>query len=535
MALSSRSSSSQRVLARIGTVVHKCRIERLIGIGGMAAVYAAIRDDGQPVAIKFLLERFHDDANMVRLFGQEANVANQVGHPGAVPVLDCSVDEDGCAFLIMPLLDGETVRARWERSSDQRMPLADVGVLVSDMLDVLASAHARGIVHRDIKPDNLFIGLNGELRVLDFGIARRSDRDGSVTVTGHMIGTPAFMSPEQAIGDRHAVGPTSDVWSVGATMFTLLSGDFVHDTESSAGQLAAAATRHARSLGDVAPHLPLSIVRFVDKALAFDPKARWPSAREMRDALHTSLEGAIGESVEVLIARVRAKFAADLAHQTEATYAKQPSRQELKSRVQTSERPWMRFVHPDIEVSAYLPKFFGAMTATASRILADHGLGEFADTGWFIPDTRPWWPMEPYVLVLHALMATVGPIKAIDVGKQKVQHVHLPPDLNVHDIHGMMGAVDAAYHLNHRQNSEPMFDIQSGRMVDIIGHYHYRGRLDTEQSIVMECENPYPCELDQGILLGFARRFEPRAVVEHAPGTCRKEGGESCVYHVTWW
>ncbi|WP_394848961.1 serine/threonine protein kinase [Pendulispora brunnea] len=528
-------SRSQRALARIGTVVHKCRIERLIGIGGMAAVYAATRDDGQHVAIKFLLERFHEDANMVRLFSQEANVANQVQHRGAVPVLDCSVDEEGCAFLIMPLLDGETVRARWERC-DQRMPLAEVGVIVSDTLDVLASAHARGIVHRDIKPDNLFIVSDGELRVLDFGIARRSDRDGSVTLTGHMIGTPAFMSPEQAIGDRRAVGPASDAWSVGATMFTLLSGQFVHETESSAGQLAAAATRQARSLGDVAPHLPLSIARFVDKALAFDPKDRWPSAHSMREGLHASLEGILNEPMATIASRVHAKFAADLAHQTEATYAKQSLRQQdLKSHVRTPVRPWMRFVHSDLEVSAYLPKFFGAMTGTASRILADHGLGQFADTGWFVPDTRPWWPMEPYVLVLHELMDAVGPIKAIDIGKQKVQYVHLPPDLGVHDIHAMMAAVDAAYHLNHRRNGEPLFDIASGRMVDIIGHYHYRGRFDTEQSIAMECENPYPCELDLGILLGFARRFEPRAVVEHAPGPCRKEGAESCTYHVTWW
>ncbi|WP_394839092.1 protein kinase [Pendulispora rubella] len=531
--MSSRSSTSQRAFARIGTVVHQCRIDRLIGIGGTAVVYAATRDDGQRVAIKFLLERFHDDAHMVRLFSQEANVANQVPHRAAVPVLDCSVDESGCAFLIMPLLEGETVRSRWEYGG-HRMPLADVGVIVSDTLDVLESAHAIGIVHRDIKPDNLFIVADGEVRVLDFGIARRTGRDGSATLTGHTIGSPAFMSPEQALGDRHAVGPASDIWSAGATMFTLLSGQFVHESESGAGQLAAAATRQARSLGDVASDLAPSIVRFVDKALSSDPKDRWPSARAMRAALHASLEGAVNEPMEAITARVRAKFAMDLAQRTEPIHAKQP-RQELKSRSKSPPRPWMRFVHPDIEVKAYLPKFFGAMTATANRILADHGLGEFADTGWFIPDTRPWWPMEPYILVIHALMAAVGPIKAVDTGKQKAQHVPLPPDLDVHEIHGMMRAIDAAYHLNHRQNGEAMLDIRSGRMVDIIGHYTYRGRLDTENSIVMECENPYPCDLDQGILLGFARRFEARAVVEHAPGPCRREGAESCVYHVTWW
>ncbi|WP_394848963.1 serine/threonine protein kinase [Pendulispora brunnea] len=530
---SSGSSASKRALARIGSIVHECRIERLIGIGGMAAVYAGTREDGERVAIKFLLERFQDDPNMVRLFSQEANIANQVDHPGAVPVLDCSVDDDGCAFLIMPLLQGETVRARWERAN-LCLPVADAGVIVSDALDVLASAHARGIVHRDIKPENLFISTSGNLRVLDFGIARRCDRDGSVTMTGYMIGTPAFMSPEQALGAPNGVGPASDCWSAGATLFSLLSGQFVHDAATAGAQLASA-TRPPRSLADAAPHLPLSIVRFVDKALALDPKDRWPSARDMREALHEAFEGALNEPMEVTAPRVRGKFVAELAQKTEATRVKLPSRQSTRSRGPASQPLWMKYLQPDVEVSAFLPKFFDTMNATVRRILTEHGLGYYVETGWFIPDARPWWPMEAYVLALNAIAETLSPIKALDAGKRAAKYVELPPEPMMQNIHAMFESMDMAYHLNHRKNGVPMVDIESGRMEDGIGHYRYRGKLDTEQSVVMVCEEPYPCAMDHGMILGFARRFEPYAVVEHGPGGCRKDGAESCTYHITWW
>ncbi|WP_394838419.1 serine/threonine protein kinase [Pendulispora rubella] len=530
---SSRWSGSKRALERIGSIVHECRIERLIGIGGMAAVYAGRREDGQRVAIKFLLERFHDDPNMVRLFSQEANIANQVDHPGAVPVLDCSVDDEGCAFLIMPLLLGETVRARWERAG-LCLPVADAGVLVSDALDVLASAHARGIVHRDIKPENLFISTTGDLRVLDFGIARRYDREGSATISGYTVGTPAFMSPEQALGAPSGVGPASDGWSAGATLFSLLSGQFVHDAEGASAQLAAAA-RPPRSLADVAPHLPLAIVRFVDKALALDPKERWPSARDMREALHAAFEGALHESMEATTARVRAKFATELSQRTEATRVKHAARQSSPSRAPAPARPWLKYVQPDVEVSAFLPKFLDTMNFAMRRILTEHGLGYYVETGWFIPDARPWWPMEAYVLALNEIAETLSPIKALDTGKRAAKYVQLPPDPMMQNIHAMFGAMDIAYHLNHRRNGAPMFDIESGRMEDGIGHYHYRGHLGTEQSVVMVCEEPYPCAMDHGMILGFARRFEPYAVVEHAPGGCRRDGAESCTYHVTWW
>ncbi|WP_394834909.1 protein kinase [Pendulispora rubella] len=292
--------ASELETSRIGAVVQKkYTIERLLGWGGMAAVYAAKHRNGHRVAIKFLHERFGDDSTARRHFAREAYLANGVGHPGAVPVIDDDVDEHGAAFLVMPLLEGETLRERCRRA-EGRLPIAEVGRILSEVLDVLASAHAKGIVHRDIKPENIFITVGGEIRVLDFGIARHTDGDGAATLTGPMIGTPAFMPPEQAVGNSDAIGPPSDCWAVGATIFALLSGEHVHVASNVGAQLVAAATQPARSLGDVVPEVPASIVRFVDKALAFDPQARWPSASEMRAALREVFEGALGKPLDTV-------------------------------------------------------------------------------------------------------------------------------------------------------------------------------------------------------------------------------------------
>ncbi|WP_394832617.1 AAA family ATPase [Pendulispora rubella] len=314
------SHSPERVLARLGSVIQLYRIERVLGVGGMAAVYAARAEDGHPVAMKVMLERFLDDPALLALFAREALIANQVGHPGAVPILAHDVDEDGCPFLIMPLLEGETLRRRWERA-DKHLSMAEVGVLLLDVLDVLSAAHEKGIVHRDIKPENVFVTLDGDARVLDFGIARRVDGEGSVTVTGQMFGTPAFMPPEQALGDRRSIGPHSDCWAVGATIFTLISGEFVHAADNVGAQLAAAATKSARSLREVAPNLPASMVRFVDRALAFEPTHRWPSATPMRTALAEALCEALGRPLDEVTTQVRTNLRAELSPDVDETRA----------------------------------------------------------------------------------------------------------------------------------------------------------------------------------------------------------------------
>src|SRR5258708_6464730 len=129
----SRAWELERALVRVGTNVHKYHILQLIGVGGMAAVYAAVHRNGHRVAMKFLLYRHSDDPGAHHLFRREAYVANKVEHPGAIPVLDNDVDSDGCPFLVMPLLEGQTLRKRWELAN-KRLHLPEVGVFMTDAL-----------------------------------------------------------------------------------------------------------------------------------------------------------------------------------------------------------------------------------------------------------------------------------------------------------------------------------------------------------------------------------------------------------------
>jgi serine/threonine-protein kinase len=191
----------------------------------MASVYEAVHRNGNRVAIKMLHPHLSINADLRSRFLREGYAANRVNHQGAVRVLDDDMTEDGSVFLVMELLKGETLDARWE-TRGSRLAHREVCEHAHQLLDVLAAAHGQGVVHRDIKPENLFLTTDGVLKVLDFGIARLRDASGAegATQTGRMIGTPAFMPPEQALGRSRQIDGQTDLWAVGATMFTLVSG-----------------------------------------------------------------------------------------------------------------------------------------------------------------------------------------------------------------------------------------------------------------------------------------------------------------------
>ena len=273
-----------RALGRVGTTLReKWRLEEVLGVGGMATVYAATHRNKNGSPSKMLHTELSIDEN-VRARFLAGYLANTVGHPGAVIVLDDDVSEDGSAFLVMELLEGETLEMRTERKG--KLPAGEVLALTDQLLDILAAAHEKGIVHRDIKPENLFFTVEGRLKVLDFGIAHlREQSTMNVTGTGSFMGTPAFMSPEHARGRWKEVDAQSDLWAVGATMFTMLSGRGVHLAETVNDQLILAATAHAPSIGSVVPELHEAVVSLVDRALAFDKPNRWPTARAMQNVL----------------------------------------------------------------------------------------------------------------------------------------------------------------------------------------------------------------------------------------------------------
>jgi len=277
-----------RARARVGAVLcGKYQLVALIGVGGMASVYAAkhLRNANR-VAVKVLRPEISVDPVLRSRFLREGYAANSVGHPGTVRVLDDDRAEDGSVFLVMELLEGETLAARCARCGHS-LPAPEVVSIGRQLLVVLHAAHGKGIVHRDIKPENVFLTRDGALKVLDFGVARLREASPQQTRTGAVFGTPAFMPPEQAIGRTREVDALSDVWAVGATLFTLLSGRLVHEAETAQEMLVCAATRPARSLASVAPGAPPSLVAVVDRALAFDKKDRWPSALAMAEALET--------------------------------------------------------------------------------------------------------------------------------------------------------------------------------------------------------------------------------------------------------
>jgi len=214
-------------------------------------------------------------------------VANQLASDGAVRVLNDGT-HDALVFLVMEYLEGETLAARVRRS-ERGLAAGEVFAIASHLLRTLAAAHLRGIVHRDIKPDNVFVSTDGSVRVLDFGLASVHDSSGTLTASTAMIGTPAFMAPEQARGHARLIGPATDVWGVGATVFFMLSGRYVHDAETSGEMIIAAGTQPAPSLASVTTQLAPALISVVDRALAFDAGRRWENAGAMLAALRGAL------------------------------------------------------------------------------------------------------------------------------------------------------------------------------------------------------------------------------------------------------
>ncbi|CAG1773183.1 partial Serine/threonine-protein kinase PknA, partial [uncultured bacterium] len=206
------------------TIAGRYRLEALLGKGGMGVVYRAVHvATGRKVAVK-LLARDADEAASQR-FLREARIAASLSHPNLVQVIDVGRTEQEQMYLVLELLEGEPLSAHLRRKGPMR-PEDALDTLVP-ILDALAALHAAGVMHRDVKPSNIFLSLDGSSRVvpklLDLGISKHVNPEEALTQTGMMMGTPHYMSPEQARG-ADEVGVGVDVWAMGVVLFEVLTG-----------------------------------------------------------------------------------------------------------------------------------------------------------------------------------------------------------------------------------------------------------------------------------------------------------------------
>ncbi len=284
---------------RVGTTLRdKWHLERLIAVGGMGAVYEARHRNGMRGAVKVLDRALSRTSDARERFLREGLLANEVSHIGAVRVLDDDETEDGSAYLVMEMLHGKTLD---RIASDRGGTIAadELARYAAQVLDTLVAAHARGIVHRDIKPENLLLTTDGIVKILDFGIARMDGFQESARLTqaGETLGTPAFMSPEQASGHHEDVDGRSDIYSLGATIFTLATGALVHNDATTVPELLVQViTTPARSVKLAGP-VPDALAAVIDKALAFSPTARFDDALAMRTTLEAAYREMTGQPI----------------------------------------------------------------------------------------------------------------------------------------------------------------------------------------------------------------------------------------------
>ncbi len=267
----------------------KWKLERLLGEGGMGAVYEASSPDGKRVAVKVLHREMSGRTEVRERFLREGLAAQRVAHPGAVHVLEQAYDGE-VAFLVMELLEGQSLG---DIVALRKLEPQQLFEYLEQVLDVLAAAHQQGIVHRDLKPDNLFVTSDGRIKVLDFGVAKFLDGlpADQRTRTGIAMGTLSYMAPEQALGRSDAIDGRTDLYALAAMSFRILSGRRVHEGESDAEILVSTVTMPAPSLASVAPTLPRAACSVIDMALSFDRDKRYASARAMQEDVKAVLAG----------------------------------------------------------------------------------------------------------------------------------------------------------------------------------------------------------------------------------------------------
>ena len=277
-------------LGPCGTRVDRYQVETLLGMGGFGGVYTATHVNlAQRVAIKLLRARGDTDPLVAERFLREARAAAAIQSPHVVRVSDFGETEGGEAFLVMELLAGRDLDAMM-RATPRVIEERCVGILL-EVLAGLSAAHRAGVVHRDLKPANIFLAQEGgrELaKIVDFGIshARLRPEDRTLTAAGMILGTPAYMAPEQIQG--RPVDARVDVYAAGVVLYQMLSGALPHEADTFERLVVLVCTEEPRPVRSVAPQLTYALAQVVDRAIARDPGARYQRADAFADALRAA-------------------------------------------------------------------------------------------------------------------------------------------------------------------------------------------------------------------------------------------------------
>jgi serine/threonine-protein kinase len=286
-------------------VASKYRLRKRLGQGGMGAVWAAEHTQtGRDFAIKFLhplVAASSEDAR--RRFLQEARASARVNHANIIDILDVGETEDGSLYLVMELLEGLSLQDALR--AEPRFNVRELLLVIADVATALGAAHAAGVIHRDIKPPNIYLHRDRatgfvRTKVLDFGVSKvHADAEGVATHTGSLLGSPRYMAPEQAISAAAADG-RSDIWSVGVVMYEALTGTFPHEGDSSNSLVIAIATKPPRPITDAAPQLPEALRQLVDDCLK-PPNERFQKAQGLVERIKQVLEA--HDMAEIPLAR----------------------------------------------------------------------------------------------------------------------------------------------------------------------------------------------------------------------------------------
>ena len=267
----------------IGKLINgRYRLIAPLGEGGMATIWRAVDEQlDREVAVKLLREQYGNDPGFAARFKQEARAAGSLQHPNIVPVYDYGTDADGAQFIVMQLVEGDDLAALLRERT--RLETDDAVRVAIGVASALEAAHRRGLVHRDVKPGNILITDDGDVKVTDFGIAR-AVAEASMTVTGTTLGSVHYFSPEQARGDE--VTGASDVYSLGIVLYEMLTGRRPFEADSAAGVALKRLNEDPPPPESIVP-VPSGLSAIVMRALQREPADRFPDAGSFAEALRT--------------------------------------------------------------------------------------------------------------------------------------------------------------------------------------------------------------------------------------------------------